>query len=198
MSKVAIVNKALTRIGANTITSLDDDTQNARVINRVYDLSLRSILAESKWNFATTRALLAQVANDDPDWFYTAEGEAYVYQKPSDCIRIFGTNSKYAIWREEGDYIISDTTGLGLVYVRYLDDPTKYPSAFIDAFIDRLCADIAYMIVNSATLGERFETLYHTVTLPKAQSQNSQTGTQQTQQDDAWELAKYHNTSAEA
>jgi hypothetical protein len=188
ISKTELVNKALTLVGALPITNLDDDTNNARIVNRVYEISLRSILSECKWNFATKRVLLSQVT-DTLAWYDT--GETYVYQKPADVVRIFGVSADDVTWREEGDFIISDTSGLGIRYVYYLDSPAKYPASFIDAFIDKLCADIAYMIVNSSTLGERFKTLYETVSLQRATSENSMTGRQQTLKDDAWELAKY-------
>jgi hypothetical protein len=195
ITKTELVNKALTLVGANPITSLDDDTNNARVVNRVYEISLKSILSECKWNFCTKRALLT-VSADTLSWYDTSE--TIVYIKPIDMIRIFGTNSQGCKWREEGDYIISDTSGLGLRYTYYLDTPSKYPPAFIEAFIDKLCSDIAYMIVNSQTLGEKFSGLYLTSSLPKAMSQDAQTGVQQVLVDDAWELAKYSNGSIDA
>ena len=195
ISKTDIINKALTQVGALPVTSIDDDSNNARVMSRVYEISLRSILSECKWNFATKRVLLS-VLTDTMAWYDT--GEIYVYQKPIDMIRIFGTNSPGATWREEGDYIVSDTQGLGVRYVYYLDTPSKYPATFVEAFIDKLCSDIAYMIVNSSTLGEKFKELYEKVSLPKAQNDSAQTGTQQVLKDDAWELAKYGNGSFDA
>lgn len=195
ITKTELVNKALTLVGANPITSLDDDTNNARIVNRVYEISLKSILSECKWNFATKRALLSEVSTT-LDWYDS--GETIVYQKPSDMIRIFGASDSSATWREEGDYIISDTSALGLRYTYYLDTPSKYPPAFIEAFIDKLCSDIAYMIVNSSTLGDKFKQLYETSSLPKAMSKDSQTGVQQSMVDDAWELAKYSNGSVDS
>lgn len=195
ISKVDICNKALTLVGAAPITSLDDDTNNADTISRVYEIALRSLLAECKWNFATKRVLLSTVT-DTLDWYDT--GETIVYQKPADVIRIFGTNSPSATYREEGDYIISDTDGLGIRYVYYLDSPSKYPPAFIEALSDKLASDIAYPIVNSATLGEKYKTLYETISLPRATAENSMTGTQQTLRDDAWELAKFNDTQVDA
>jgi len=192
-SKVELINKALTLVGANPITSIDDDTNNARVVNRVYDIALRSILSECKWNFATKRLLLVTVT-DTLDWYYT--GESYVYQKPVDSVRIFGTNDADAVWREEGDYILSDTAALGVLYVQFVDNPDKYPASFIDAFSDRLCSDIAFMVLNSLSTGQAFQEKYEKVSLPKARAENSQLGTQQTLKDDAWELAKYGNYSA--
>jgi len=195
ISKVSIANKALTEVGATPITSLDDDTNNARIVNRVYEISLKAILAECKWNFATVRKLLT-VSTDTLEWYDV--GETIVYTKPSDIIKIFGVSAPNTQWREEGDYIISDSVDIGISYVYYHDDRTKYSASFIEAFIDKLCSDIAYMIVNSQSLGNEYKALYEKVTLPKAMSDNSQVGKQQTMQDDAWELAKYGNTQANA
>jgi len=192
ISKTELINKSLTLLGAAPITSIDDDTNNARIVNRVYETSLRSILSECKWNFATKRALLS-VVTDTMAWTYT--GEVYVYQKPVDMIRIFGTNDDNAMWREEGDFIISDTSGLGVLYVYYLDNPDKYPAQFIEAFSDKLASDIAYMVLNSATKAKEMYEKYKTVTLPDARSENAQVGRQQYIRDDAWELAKYGNGS---
>jgi hypothetical protein len=195
ISKTELINRSLTLVGANPITNIDDDSTNARVVNRIYETALRGILSECKWNFATKRALLSQVS-DALDWYYT--NETYVYQKPIDMIRIFGTNDDNAMWREEGDYIITDTLNLGVIYTYYLDNPDKYPASFIEAFSDKLAAEIAYSILNSASKAEDMYKKYQTVSLPNARAENSQVGKQQSLKDDAWELAKDSNGSPDA
>jgi len=187
ISRTEIVNKALTLVGANPIVSIDDDTQNARVVNRVYEISLKSILSETAWTFAIKRKLLSQVT-DTLEWY--DPGETYIYQRPNECIRIFRANNPNTVWREEGEFIISDTTGLGVAYVYYLNVPSKYPPSFVEAFVDKLCSDIAFMILNSATVAETFLEKYEKVSLSKALAENSQIGTPFYQKDDAWEMAK--------
>ena len=191
-SKTEIVNKALTLVGANPIVNLTDDTQNARIVNRIYEIALNSILSETQWNFATRRKLLAQ-STEILDWYDT--GEIYVYVRPNLVVRIFGANDNKAKWREEGDYIISDTQGLGVRYVYYCDEPSKYSASFTTAFIDKLASDIAFMVVNSKTLAESFLEKYEKVSLSKALADNSQVGTPMYQEDDAWILAKDGNLS---
>lgn len=191
ISRTELVNKALTLVGAAPVVNIDDDTNNARIVSRVYELALKSILSEAPWNFATKRALLSQVSVTLA-WYDT--GEIYVYQRPNLVVRIFGTNSPSATWREEGDYIISDTSGLGVRYVEYNNTPSKYPAFFIEAFIDKLCADVAYMILNSSTVAKAFVEKYEQVSLAKALAENSQIGTPQYQKDDAWDNAKLGNS----
>jgi len=187
ISRTEIVNKALTLVGANPIVSIDDDQQNARVVNRVYELSLRSILSEAPWRFALRRVLLAQTT-DEPEWYDT--GEVYVYQQPNECIRIFRASDRKAVWKPLGETIVSDTNGLGVEYVYYLNTPSKYTSSFVEAFVDKLCADIAFMILNSRTVAQGFLEKYEEVSLAKAMAENAQVGTPEYMQDDAWELAK--------
>ena len=191
ISRTELVNKALTLVGAAPVVNIDDNTQNARIVSRVYEQALKSLLSEAPWNFATKRVLLSQLSVELA-WYDT--GEVYVYQRPNLCIRIFGTNSPSATWREEGDYIISDTSGLGVRYVEFNNTPSKYPAFFIEAFIDKLCADVAYMILNSATVAKAFVEKYEQVSLAKALAENSQIGTPQYQKDDAWDNAKLGNS----
>jgi hypothetical protein len=195
VTKTDIVNKALTLAGAAPVNDITEESNNARTVNRVYETALRSVLSECKWNFATKRANLSAVVNTLD---FNDTGETYLYQKPTDMIRIFGTNPPTALWREEGDYIVSDSSDLGVRYVYYLDTPSKYPMYFVDALIDKLVADICYSIVNSATLAEKYVDKYEKLSLPKAMAANAQTGIQQVMRDDAWEMAKYSDNNPNA
>lgn len=187
ISRTEIVNKALTLVGANPIVNIDDDTQNARVVNRVYELSLKSILSEAPWVFALRRSLLA-ITTDVPGWYDT--NESYVYAKPNECIRIFRTNDPDSSWRVLGNTIISDTDDLGVEFVYYNNTPSTYTASFVEAFVDKLCSDIGFMIVNSKTLAENFLEKYEKVSLSKALAENAQIGAQDFMRDSAWVNAK--------
>jgi hypothetical protein len=190
ISRTEIVNKALTLVGANPIVSIDDDTQNARVVNRVYELSLRSILSEAPWVFALRRSLLSK-STDTLAWYDTNEN--YVYVRPNEVIRVFRANDSDAVWRAHGDYIVSDTDDLGVEYVYYNNTPSSYTASFVEAFVDKLCSDIAFMIINSKTMAETFLEKYEKVSLSKALAENAQVGTPQTMKDDYWERSKNSN-----
>ena len=188
ISKTEICNKALTLVGANPIVSITDDTQNARILSRVYDLSLKSILSECPWVFALQRKLLALSA-DTLEWYDTSEN--YVYVRPNNMIRAFRANDSNAIWSQLGEYIVSDTEGLGLEFVYYLDVPSRYTTSFVEAFIDKLCSDIAFMVLNSKTVAQGFLEKYEQVSLAKAIAENSQIGTPIGMKDGAWINAKF-------
>lgn len=196
ISKTVIINKALALIGAKQIQSVSDGSDLANLVDSIYETALKAVLSECKWNFATKRASLPTNSTVTLD-FYDV-GETVIYDRPTDIVRIYSSDPPYAKWREEGDYVISDSNGLGLRYVYYLEDTTKYPIFFVEALVDKLACDLAYAVVNSATLAEGFIRKYQNISLPKAVAENSQTGVQQTLQDDAWEIAKYYNLQTDA
>lgn len=204
ITTTVLINKALTLCGAAPVTSLTADTNNARILNRVYDIARQSILTECRWNFATTRATLTvTAATNTVPWFFT--NETIVFVRPSDALRMFGLSDDEVTWREEGGYLIADsaistntTSTLEVRYIYDLNDPGKYPPKFADAFIDKLCSDIAYAIINDAKKGLAFLEKYEKISLSKAMAENSQTGKQQYMKDNAWELSKYFNTNPEA
>ena len=189
-STLGIANKALARCGASPITALTDDTSNGRAINEAYETSKKSVLGECAWNFAVTRSSLVTSSVTQP-WSYINEN--IVYDRPAGVIRIISTSDKDAIWREEGEYIMSDTLDLGIKYVYDVTDASKFQPLFVEAFIDKLCSDICFMILHSETKAIAFLEKYEKVSLDKAMSVNAQTGTQQSPNDDEWERAKYGN-----
>lgn len=190
---VGICNHALLLCGASPITALSDDTTNARALNAVYENARKGFLTETRWSFSTTRSTL--VTNSTTGLIpWNFDEEAYVYNRPGSagsCLRIWDMNDLEAIWREEGEYIISDTAGLG---ARWTFDHSEVglwrPKAII-AFMDKLCSDISYFIINSVPKGEAFLKKYETVSLPQAMAENAQTGEQQQVIDNAWAKAKY-------
>lgn len=196
LTKTDIINKALTYVGAAPVVSIDDSTNTGQTLSRVYEADLRHLLNECKWNFATRRSNLATISTTYA--FYDV-GETLAYTLPTDgVIRIFSVNPATALWREEGGTIFSDSSELGIRYVYYCTDTNLYPAYFIEALVDKLCSSIAYSVVNSATLAEKFLEKYTKFSLPNAISSNSQVGRQQVLQDDAWELAKYQNIQNDA
>jgi hypothetical protein len=72
MERVDIANLALGMIGAKRITALSDSTEEARVINNVYDTIRDKVLCEHAWTFAQKRAALIDMTRTDQDTWVTA------------------------------------------------------------------------------------------------------------------------------
>ncbi len=190
---IGICNHALVLCGASPITALTDDSANARSLNAIYENARKGFLTECRWSFSTTRSTLA--TNSTTNLFpWTFDEEGYVYNRPGttgSCLRIWDMSDINAIWREEGEYLISDTTGLGARWTWDNSEVGLWRPKAITAFMDKLCSDICYMIINSVTKAEAFLKKYEGVSLPSAMAENSQTGMQQEVIDDAWEKAKF-------
>ena len=83
-TEVSICANALRRLGDDPITSLTDDTERARLCNAFYAPARDLVLRAHPWNFAITRATLAQLS-DTPAFEYS-----YQYALPTSplCLRV--------------------------------------------------------------------------------------------------------------
>lgn len=190
---IGICNHALVLCGASPITALSDDTANARSLNAIYENARKGFLTECRWSFSTTRSTM--VTNSTTGLIaWTFDEEGYVYNRPGttgSCLRIWDMSDINAIWREEGEYIISDSADLGARWTWDNSEVGTWRPKAISAFMDKLCSDICFMIMNSVSKAESFLKKYEAVSLPAAMAENSQTGFNQEVIDDAWTGAKY-------
>lgn len=194
-STTSIVNYALVLCGATTISDITDDTPNARALNIVFDFCRKNFLTDNKWSFSTTRSTLATVSTANIAWLHN--DESYAYTKPTGCLKIWEVNTTHVIWREENDYIISNTADLGIKWAYDQTDYTKWQPSAVEAFCYKLASEISFQIMNSATKAEGLRKYYEEVKLPDAQAKNSQIGTQQQVLDDSWEASKWGSTGAD-
>lgn len=185
-SKAQIINKGMVKIGARPIVNIEtDDTQESVIALNIYDIALEGILSDIMWTFATKRKLLATL-DESVAFDREFESLSHVYERPTDCIRIFGVNDTGATYYEEDGKILSDTAGLGVIYAFRNTDPATYSAAFVNAFADLLGAEFAYPLLNSASKASDMMSFYENVSLPRAESQNSQIGTALEMNDNFW------------
>lgn len=145
-SQVDIANRALDKLGAESIVSLDEDSENARVINRMYDIVLESMLRSHTWNCAKTRTVLSPLAAT-PAFDYS-----YQFQLPADCLRpIFPSDVSDWSIEKGGVLLTNDGNVLNLLYVSTLDDPNDMDACFVEAFASRLAMECAEKVTQSAT-----------------------------------------------
>jgi len=145
-SDLDICNAALTKVGANQITSRTENSAGAKAVNAVYDRKRKALLRKHPWSFAIKRASLAQDAN--PPLF----NRTYQYQLPSDWLRLLApdpeVNFNDCDWEIEGRYII--TNYLPPLQIRYIWDVTDVN--LMDAlFQEALATDIALEICEKLT-----------------------------------------------
>lgn len=138
-SQIEISNAALFQLGANTITSLADTSQEALAINTWWAVSRRALLRLHPWNFAVKRQQLAQEVST-PLWEYD-----YKYTLPSDFIRLMEVKDDRDYKLEAGQ-ILTNRTTCQIKYIFDVTDTTKWDGLFTDLMIARLAVDIAYAV----------------------------------------------------
>lgn len=166
-TKTSICNKALAMLGESPINSLDDKSTNAsRYCNQFYDLSLRSVLEQGKWTFATIEEPVQRL--DLPA--YTKE-QKYIYQIPVNAALIVGLTQRWNRKRmrraidwdvryipeikeraiicnqlsETSPDITQDIDQDNQILIEYISDTkttTSYTAMFVRCVVAQLAADI--------------------------------------------------------
>jgi len=143
-SEVKVANLALTDLGADRIIALDEDSENARKVNAVFDLLRDSVLRSHPWNFAIERRSFNQTTNT-PAYGYDAE-----FQIPGDVLRILTSEDRANDeWVKEGDKILVNDTSFKCRCIVRVEDPTRWDEIFVTVFAARLAAELAYSITDS-------------------------------------------------
>lgn len=139
-SDVALCNRALTRLSANQITSLDQESREARLLKANFEFLRDDVNAAHAWGFALKQANLAQDAGT-PEW-----GATYQYTIPDDLLgfiteknELQGIDQPYRIL---GDYIVTNATEVKIEYVSRVTDMNKWHTQAKEALIARLMAEI--------------------------------------------------------
>ena len=144
-SKVQLCNIALSRLAANTITSLTDNTPEARLCNTFFDEMADQVMIEGSWSSTIKRVGLAQTTNT-PIFGYT-----YEYQLPVNpfCLKVLNideTTPGSCPYRIEGDKLLIESPTVKIRYIARITDTQAWDPYLTRAFVSRLTAELAYQI----------------------------------------------------
>lgn len=156
---IGICNSALTKVGAARIAALDEGGKNANLCAELYDKCRDDLLRAHAWNFAVARAKLAQAA--EPPAF----GFAQAYQLPADwirCVAAEGAGGSAAVYRVEGDRLLSDADEIYLRYVRRVTDANRMTADFREALACLLARELAIPLAQSNSLEDKLEARFRT------------------------------------
>ena len=165
MSEVSICNQALSLLGAmsgtgvsvNPLTSLDDDTKEAKLCKINYEPVRDAVLAEHDWSFATKWLSIPASADPSPGELQNE------FPLPTDVLTVLFVGAGYrrpANWQVENNAIRTDTATCKCQVIYRVEDTSKYSSMFTQALVSRLAAELAIPITNSRTLMENMYTMY--------------------------------------
>jgi hypothetical protein len=157
VSEVAICNLALQKLGAARITSLTEDSVNARHCNACYTMLRDQEIVAHPWSFAKKRATLAPDATA-PDHDYL-----YAFSYPTNCLRILPPARNGLDWQMENNKILTnDGDTLEVLYLERVTDPTRFHPLFDDALASRMADHMCEAITQSNQKKEKATTDYNT------------------------------------
>ena len=175
-SQVDLANESLLLLGANTITSFNDDDSNAVLINRFYASERDALLRSHRWNFAIGNANLASLeATPIVDW-------EFKFTLPTDpyCLRILDvrtvTGDIYLDFAIQGRELYTEESTVDITYVQRVEDPTQFDALFYQALVFRLAWKMAYPVTRSSATMSLMGQMYDAV-VRDARTVDSQEGT---------------------
>ena len=152
-TKVSICSNALLLLGAQSISSLTEDTPRARLCAGLFDSVRDDVLRSHFWNCCIKRVQLSPDV-DSPAFDFT-----YQYTLPSDWVRSIqvGEYGYEVDYKHEGRKILCSESSLSLVYVYRNEDVSTWDVSLIQAMQYAMAAALAYPITQSASQGQVME-----------------------------------------
>lgn len=172
-SKVKIANLALSRLGISQITSLTDNTIEAKQCNLMFEEVAKEVMTEGVFSSTIKRQALTQTSNTP------AFGFAYEFQLPTDpkCLRVLNvsevvstTSSTTTIldrdlrgqtdYRIEGDKLLANVSAIQIRYIAYLENSGDYDEMLKKVIVSKLASELAYPLTGSAAVADKLERKY--------------------------------------
>ena len=186
VTEVSVINDALALLGAGTISSRTENTEAARVANRIFDTNRDAVLRAHPWNFAIKRASLANTGTT-PTFTYD-----YAFTIPSDCLRVLGvtedidgTETDDVPHKIEQGEILCDESSIYVMYIFREDNPENWDAKFAEALSAKLAFKMSYSLTQSLPLQEQMKK-YWEQTLSEARSFDGMEGTMDAFIVDTW------------
>lgn len=188
-SKVEIANRALQLLGAKRITSLTEDSRNARAINAAFEPVKLAELRKHQWSFAIKRA---QIAEDTTTPLFT---KAASYTLPADFIALANKdpedNFNTDDWQIEGRSIVTNDDGpLEIRYVADVTDVNQMDPLFREVLASKLAEQLCEEITQSNTKIQTAMQVYEQ-NITAAKKANAIERVSQEPPEDVWLTCRY-------
>lgn len=145
-TKVSICNEALNMCGASSITSFDDEDDNARRCAAIYDQTRKSLIRMHPWSCCKKRVVLSPVATHPTFGFQNA------FPLPSDFIRLLNAGTKD--FEIENNHILANTDTIQLVYIYDNKNEQTWDALLSEAMALYMCSKVAKPITGSQAEGD--------------------------------------------
>lgn len=177
-SEATLCSSALTLLGAEPITSLNEVNDRAILCARHYPDSRDEMLARVPWKCARARVALALSANA-PLFNWPAK-----FALPSDCIWVWRTSLDIpeggdgTPWNIEGNFLVTSVSVLNALYIFRLTDTKAFDPLLAKAIMYDLAAKLTFPITQSISSQQMWEGLREK-TLKSAGAKNGQFGSKE-------------------
>jgi hypothetical protein len=190
-----VCNLALLKIKQSSISSLTEDSMQAKACNRVYEQSKSALLSEYNWSFAIARKVLTVVTDNsrlpnetDDDYNRRRDPTLFEYvrrfQLPESFLRLAAVYNSfngpvYAVtgckppFTLEGGFLLSDLSIVKLKYVEDREDISKFSPQFIDCLILNIALRLTETFNDSGAYLQQLQSEY-LLQLDKAKSSDCQ------------------------
>lgn len=167
-TEIDIINSALSKIRGRTITSLSDNSTEARLCKILYPRIRDAALRKHSWRFAIKRVSLG-LLSETPTYGY-----GYVFQLPSDCLRVLETDSyQEDDWAQEGNKILANRSSFNCTIIWRQTDAEQYDAVFCEYLAFELAAQLALPLTNGNAIAQGMEQMAER-TLREARSYSAQ------------------------
>ncbi|MBP0446647.1 hypothetical protein J8J14_17875 [Roseomonas sp. SSH11] len=150
LSALALCSRALLKLGAQPIASLEEGTAEAEVAANLYPGTRDALLSCHPWSFATGQMALNRLAASP------VADMANAFQLPPDLLRAISAGSgrgRGVIYRIHEGRLHADAFQVTLTYV-FRPEESAFPAFFAAALVARLAAEFCLPLTESATRAE--------------------------------------------
>jgi hypothetical protein len=190
-SETDICNMAILRCGGKPrISSLTEDSENARLCNTFFDAVRDSVLRSHPWNCAIERRTLTALSEDPvSDWDHK-------YQLPANpwCLRVLkvGTiEDQPTEWAVEGRVLMTNENSPPIVYIKRITDTNEFDALLIDSLVLKLALKICMPMTKDAAIQRGIIEEIENVSLPEARGIDGQEQSVQRVQTTSWTDSRF-------
>ncbi|NMJ40271.1 hypothetical protein GWK16_03405 [Roseomonas sp. JC162] len=156
LSALALCSRALLKIGAQPVASLDEGTAEAEVAANLYPGIRDALLSVYPWSFATAQAALGRLAAVPRADFPNA------FQLPGGFLRALSAGAagraRGIVYRLQEDRLFTDAGEVALTYV-FRPDESAFPPYFASALVARLAAEFCIPLTENSSRAEMLHRL---------------------------------------
>jgi len=146
LTALELCSRALLRLGAQNIASLEEGTAEAEIASGLYAGARDALLSAHPWSFATGQTTLPRLAA------IPAADFAFAFQLPAGFLRALSAGApqrgRGLPYRLLEDRLHSDAPQVTLTYV-FRPDEAAFPAFFAAALVARLAAEFCLPLTES-------------------------------------------------